>query len=1011
MALALRHRDEHTMSLSAYRAAESSTSRPPRNVTDLRRRWVLIVLAFGVIGYSFAVLGTVATTGDIGLRCVFGIEIKVEIPEEYRWRSAERPEVDLRPVPGDSLLSVAGHPITSYAVFVHSQRTLRTLIDREVEVTWQKSTGEIESAHALVRQRPFSTYVWSLFWFFQEMLIFGVGARVYWKRPRDDSARLFFWLCLVTVGAYMGGYHWTEIVVAPGLIYPFAAFAVFLPIVSLHFYLVFPRPNPIFVAHRRLVMRLLYGMPTIATILIWACMLWSRIDRDYAEDRGRLALSWLGSVALAYVGLAFAIYALCIPCLIWSFRTARTRAERNQAKYILTASALAMPLIGYLLFRACFNPASLGMDDAAWPMYVVSMLYTIAYALSITRYKLMQADELINRSAVYFAVSVAAGLLYSGALVVGALVVGLNLRADQYSREGVVVGVTAIVFLIFSGLARERFQKAIDRRFYREKYKLDQAMRRMSLAVESLVDRATLGRRLLEAASEVLHLEWGTIYFRQVPGGPLHLVACQGPEPDQTVLDPTNPLVVRLAKSPTIRLPHAMALTVEPEPASDAMIALGGEAANALEADGELAGVLILGPKRSGLPYEDEEMAFLGALGSVATLALHSAGIQQTLETLNIELRDKVEKIAEQQRRILILQDQLTGQTEGLTKFEQPPVDPTVFDRIKGSSVPIKRLIAMSRKVAPSPSAVLIRGESGTGKELLAEAIHAGSPRMGKPFVKVHCAALSQSLLESELFGHVKGSFTDAVRDRVGRFEQANGGTLFLDEIGDINLEVQTKLLRVLQEMSFERVGSSQPVKVDVRIVAATHQNLEALIEGGRFREDLYYRLNVISITTPSLRERKEDLFELAVYFLRIHAVRVGKPVTHLEDDAFQALMAHDWPGNVRELENVIERAVVLADGPAVTRADLPIEVRSPSGRRRIRQGIAVGTTSLPARAMTSISFDTSSQEWDSEFITYERQRLIDALSECNANKSEAARLLGMPRSTFFSKLKKHGLA
>src|SRR5207248_2513203 len=268
------------------------------------------------------------------------------------------------------------------------------------------------------------------------------------------------------------------------------------------------------------------------------------------------------------------------------------------------------------------------------------------------------------------------------------------------------------------------------------------------------------------------------------------------------------------------------------------------------------AGLLVLGPKRSGMPYEDEEVAFLNALGSVATLALHSAGIQQTLEGLNRELRDKLEKIAEQQRRILILQDQLTGRGEGAAADapgEKPaPPEPAAFVSIKGSGRTVKQMLEVVRKVAASPSAVLIRGESGTGKELLAEAIHAASPRADGPFVKVHCAALSQSLLESELFGHVKGAFTGADRDRVGRFEQANGGTLFLDEIGDINLEVQTKLLRVLQEMSFERVGSSQPIGVDVRILAATHQDLEALIRAGRFREDLYYRLNVICLYTPA---------------------------------------------------------------------------------------------------------------------------------------------------------------
>ena len=251
------------------------------------------------------------------------------------------------------------------------------------------------------------------------------------------------------------------------------------------------------------------------------------------------------------------------------------------------------------------------------------------------------------------------------------------------------------------------------------------------------------------------------------------------------------------------------------------------------------------------MPYEDEEIAFLGALSSVATLALHSAGIQQTLEILNLELRDKVNKIAEQQRRILLLQDQLMDRGDVPARAE-PAGGPDVFDRIKGSSAALKRMISEARKVAMSPSAVLIRGESGTGKELLAEAIHAASPRLARPFVKVHCAALSQSLLEGELFGHVKGAYTGADRDRVGRFEQADGGTLFLDEIGDINLEVQTKLLRVLQEMAFERVGSSQPVVVDVRIIAATHQDLEALIRAGRFREDLYYRLNVIPIRTPS---------------------------------------------------------------------------------------------------------------------------------------------------------------
>jgi transcriptional regulator with GAF, ATPase, and Fis domain len=599
--------------------------------------------------------------------------------------------------------------------------------------------------------------------------------------------------------------------------------------------------------------------------------------------------------------------------------------------------------------------------------------------------------------------------------------IGDQLLTNTALRYGPVAGGVAIAFLILLGATREWFQRAIDRRFYREKYKFDEAMQKMNLAVGKLVDRGTLGQRLLEAAAEILRLEWGAIYLADAPGGSLKLASWYGPEPDERTLSTENPLVERLRRVATVRVPHPMALSSTSDPAADIMIGLGGEVARTLEVDGEQVGLMVLGPKRSGLPYEDEEIAFLGALGSVAMLALHSADIQQTLEKLNLELRDKVNKIAEQQRRILLLQDQLTDRGKAAGRAELgSPIDPIVFEEIRGSSQAVKRMLDVARKVSTSNSAVLIRGESGTGKELLAQAVHAAGPRADRPFVQVHCAALSQGLLESELFGHVKGAFTDASRDRVGRFEQADGGTLFLDEIGDISLEVQTKLLRVLQEMAFERVGSSQTIAVDVRIIAATHQDLEGLIRSGRFREDLFYRLNVIPIRTPSLRERKEDIFELAVHFLGRHAERIGRSVGHIDDEAVEALIAHDWPGNIRELENVIERAVVLSDGPALTLDDLPTEIRQPDHRRgRTLEANAgrgrprsrpVGDRASTSGSRTVVS-TLGASETDSESVEFEKHRLLDALAEAGGNKSVAARLLGMPRSTFFSKWKKHGLA
>jgi transcriptional regulator with GAF, ATPase, and Fis domain len=1004
----------------------------------------------GALLYSIAVLAHVAGMGTIGVRCMFGTSIEEDIPSDYKW------DVE-RPVKGDALRSIGSREISEqgyvgYSDYIRAMRDLRHRVGETIEVRWQdQATRAVHSARVGVQKPPGSTYFWSGVWFLQELLIFLIGARVFWKRPNDESARLFFVLCIVTVGAFMGGYHWTEIVVEPWLIYLFAMFAVFVPVVNLNFYLVFPRPNPILLRHRRWVLGAIYGISTTYLFALWGSMRAAGWLSLHGDSRTTAAFGLVRGLAIGYVALAVVYFGFCVACLVYSYRNAATRDERNQVQWILLAAIIASFLIGYLMVQAWNDPATLGRDNAAWPMFGVSLLFTMAHSFSITRYKLMEVEDLIDRSVVHFAFSLVAGLIYSVMLLVGGKLIGDRLFAPHSMTGGAsVVAFSVIVVLLFE-VGRGQFQRVIDRRFFREKYKFDEAMHKMRLAVGSLVDRGTLGRRLLEAAGEVLRLEWGALYLVEAADPTFRLVASHGPTPEELVLTADNPLIERLRQSPTIRLSHAPATRDGADPARDALIALGGEAATALLGDGMLAGLLVLGPKRSGMPYENEEMAFLGALSSVATLVLHSADIQETLKTLNQELRGKVDKIAEQQRRILILQDQLRERAgrereEAGRPAELGPDEPSIeiegesaaFNAIKGSSAAVRKMIVMVRKVAPSPSAVLIRGESGTGKELLAAAIHHASQRASRPFVKVHCAALSQSLLESELFGHVKSAFTGADRDRVGRFELANGGTLFLDEIGDINLEVQTKLLRVLQEMSFERVGSSQPIKVDVRILAATHQDLESLIRAGRFREDLYYRLNVICLQIPPLRERREDIFSLAVYFLNLQAQRVGKPLTHLDPEAVEALAAYDWPGNIRELENVLERAVVLADGPAITVDDLPPELRK-AGRRGLRprlptpvaaagsvlvpDGHAGGPSTSLARSRATAdrrdpaewsSSDPNAapvEAWDAEYVSYERQRLIDALNEAQGNKSVAARLLDMPRSTFFSKLKKYGIA
>src|SRR5215212_9708061 len=245
------------------------------------------------------------------------------------------------------------------------------------------------------------------------------------------------------------------------------------------------------------------------------------------------------------------------------------------------------------------------------------------------------------------------------------------------------------------------------------------------------------------------------------------------------------------------------------------------------------------------------------------------------------------------------------------------------FEHIIGSSGALKRVLGIVQKVARSNTTVLVRGETGTGKELIAGAIHHNSLRASRSFVKVNCAALQENLLESELFGHEKGAFTSADRLRIGRFEQADGGSLFLDEIGDMSPSTQAKILRVLQEHEFERLGGTRTLRVDVRLIAATNRDLATMVAQGTFREDLYYRLNVVSIEMPPLRERKDDITPLATFFLRRFAGELKKRVEGLAPDAVKLLMRYNWPGNIRELENSIERAVLLTEGPQVTAGDL----------------------------------------------------------------------------------------
>jgi two-component system nitrogen regulation response regulator NtrX len=366
--------------------------------------------------------------------------------------------------------------------------------------------------------------------------------------------------------------------------------------------------------------------------------------------------------------------------------------------------------------------------------------------------------------------------------------------------------------------------------------------------------------------------------------------------------------------------------------------------------------------------------------------------IQTAVEATQLGAYDFLEKPLDTDRILVTLRNALEhlSLSEENTRLKQ-----TIESRyeIVGRSYAIKALLDKIEKVAPSSARVLITGENGTGKELVARAMHRLSPRKDGPFVEVNCAAIPSELIESELFGHMKGSFTGAVQDRAGKFELASGGTLFLDEIGDMSLAAQAKVLRVLEDGVVTRIGGSKPISVDVRVIAATNKDLEHEIAEGKFREDLYYRINVVPVSVPPLRDRREDIPQLIAHFADRLTRNEGVPPRVFADEAVRRMTEYDWPGNVRELRNTVERLLILASGPRITAADVERLV----GKRATEQ--------------TSLGSLVECRTFEEFKDAAERAFLLAKLRESNWNVSETARLLDMPRSNLYKKIERYGLA
>jgi two-component system, NtrC family, response regulator AtoC len=394
--------------------------------------------------------------------------------------------------------------------------------------------------------------------------------------------------------------------------------------------------------------------------------------------------------------------------------------------------------------------------------------------------------------------------------------------------------------------------------------------------------------------------------------------------------------------------------------------------------------------KRLAIDYPDVPVVMITAHGSV----------ENAVEAVKLGAFDYLEKPFEQEQIRQVVAKAIS--TYALSRKDARPEEPSERGRFRlvGQSPAIRQIYAVVEKVANTPSTVLISGESGTGKELIARALHENSNRHAGPFIKINCAAIPKTLMESELFGYDKGAFTGAVGAKPGRFELAHGGTLFLDEIGEIPVEMQVKLLRVLQESEFERVGGIKTIKVDVRLVTATNRDLLEEIGAGNFREDLFYRLNVVPIQIPPLRERREDIPLLADHFIAKFNERLKKQIVAISPEAVEQLVAYNWPGNIRELENLMERTILFCEGPEIRVSDLPPEI---VGAAAPALGTAGDEGARPAAGSLKEAVRAETERVERELI----QRALDAT---RGNVTQAARKLKISRKSLQTKMKELGL-
>jgi two-component system, NtrC family, response regulator HydG len=911
----------------------------------VRARRLMVAGAVLAIGYAVALLVVAGLSADLGFFVYQGGPVVAVDGASAASQAGLRTGDVITAVDGVRVVDAPGRAAALAAI--GPGQVVRLAVDR--------AGGRVDLRFTVPRRVPLA----SAAGFVVALLLLAL-AWLAGRSGRHDLPRAFFRQTVVYVVFLAGAFSLDVVVRTPWLLVPWIYAMTLAAPMTCRFMLRFPAGRRWFSTTERV---LLYGPPLALATFLSLLNVAFVVGRPFPPTW----TTWAGGGAGAMAAVYLTVGAVA--------RARRLRAKRGEidavaARWLHVGGAvMALSLVTGVL--AATRDMNAFISGGFRPYVAIAMIGGSACVVfGMSRLPFGELDRLWRRSSGYvLATGLAAGMYLA---VIGLLGGTASVLSGGDFRAAVAATLGAAVLF---GPVRVGLQRMVDERFARDRSRARRLLREAAETAVATLDIDALQQGVVERVRAALAAD-GVALYVAVEGGWRREAAAGEVGLDREV---DGELGRRLDGALTARAPRGLG---------------GAVLAVPLPVDDRAPAGLVVAP-HDAQHLDDEEVELLTTAAAGLVVAMGNARAHRALCEMTERLRQQVEVAEGRRREIARLKERLEEENRALvgqlaSRTGRPPVIG------KG----LEATFDLATRAARADATVLIRGETGVGKELVARAIHAGSPRRGGPFVVIDCGAIATGLAESALFGHERGAFTGAIRAAEGAFRAAHGGTIFLDELGELPLELQPKLLRVLQEREVQPVGASAPVPVDVRVVGGTNRDLGAEVRAGNFREDLLYRLQVVEIVVPPLRARKSDVRALAQHFLETHAERLGRPPKRLRTDAADLLVQHDWPGNVRELEHAMEAAAVYAEGDEIRADDLPIldKVFKARGARAITCGAAAQADGAPRAGLRET------------LEGLERERLVAALAQHDGNRTRAARALGMSRGALLRRLKRYGL-